>query len=191
MSRHSRSPYSYPICLSLPCVLCSLKSSFFQDLHRIIREDYMPKNDDILQFYSIPHHHTVSELVLKTNSIPYRLIDIQPRGERKKVIHLLDNVAAVLFLADISLYDEMLEEDASIASIIPIHVPNHLPIQPHATPSLPFPSKPSRVIPSLPPAKPANPLPGPSPRISPPLRIRRPLALLPSLRTRPLLHKRR
>lgn len=78
----------------------------------------MPKNDDIIQFNATPPYHMFDELAIRTNSLPYRLLDIRPRCERRKFIHLLDNVTAVLFLADISLYDEMLDEDISIASTI-------------------------------------------------------------------------
>jgi hypothetical protein len=90
-------------------------SSFFQNIDLIFKEDYSPSNDDILHLDSTPPLSTLNELLLTTNSTPYRFLDLRPAGEMRKVVHVVDNATAVLFLVDISLYDEISDTETIVA----------------------------------------------------------------------------
>lgn len=63
------------------------------------------------------YRHTISMLVLKTSSTSYCFLDFKPSGERRKLMHMFDNVNAILFLVDISDYDQFLFEDTSAVCI--------------------------------------------------------------------------
>jgi len=55
------------------------------------------------------------------------------RSERKKWIHVFDNVQVVLFLVAISGYDHVLVEDRNGVSIVPVAFPDlQTPLTAHA-----------------------------------------------------------
>ena len=73
-------------------------------------KDYLPHNQDIL--CSRLQTTGISESNFKLNQLTYRMFDVGgQRSERKKWIHVFDNVHAVLFLAAISGFDVALIED--------------------------------------------------------------------------------
>ena len=84
--------------------------SFFNDIDRLFDRSYLPNNQDILR--TRLRTTGISETVFELGSLTYRMFDVGgQRFERKKWIHVFDNVQVVLFLAAISGYDHALVED--------------------------------------------------------------------------------
>jgi len=70
----------------------------------------MPTDQDILR--TRLRTTGISETIFNLGNLTYRMFDVGgQRSERKKWIHVFDNVQVVLFLAAISGYDQALVED--------------------------------------------------------------------------------
>eukprot|EP00004_Rigifila_ramosa_P006870 TRINITY_DN177_c0_g1_i2.p1 TRINITY_DN177_c0_g1~~TRINITY_DN177_c0_g1_i2.p1 ORF type:complete len:369 (+),score=102.13 TRINITY_DN177_c0_g1_i2:125-1108(+) len=83
---------------------------FFTSIDRIATPDYTPSNEDIIRT-RVPTTGVV-ETSFTVNDVKFRLFDVGgQRNERKKWIHCFDNVTAVLFVAALSEYDQVLYED--------------------------------------------------------------------------------
>ncbi|KAK3716035.1 hypothetical protein LTR37_006765 [Vermiconidia calcicola] len=83
---------------------------FFNDIERLFAKDYLPTDQDILR--ARLRTTGISETIFETGSLTYRMFDVGgQRSERKKWIHVFDNVQVVLFLVAISGYDHVLVED--------------------------------------------------------------------------------
>ena len=84
--------------------------SYFLDIDRLFHKDYIPTDQDILR--ARLRTTGISETIFDCGSLTYRMFDVGgQRSERKKWIHVFDNVNAVLFLVAISGYDHVLVED--------------------------------------------------------------------------------
>lgn len=85
-------------------------SYYFQDVERLFAKDYLPSDQDILR--ARLRTTGISETIFDTGNLTYRMFDVGgQRSERKKWIHVFDNVQVVLFLVAISGYDHVLVED--------------------------------------------------------------------------------
>ncbi|KAL2353557.1 G-protein alpha subunit [Cryomyces antarcticus] len=85
-------------------------SYYFTDLERLFAKDYIPSDQDILR--ARLRTTGISETVFDLGNLTYRMFDVGgQRSERKKWIHVFDNVQVVLFLVAISGYDHVLVED--------------------------------------------------------------------------------
>jgi len=85
-------------------------SSFFNEIDRLFGRDYLPTDQDILR--TRLRTTGISETVFDLDKLTYRMFDVGgQRSERKKWIHVFDNVQVVLFLVAISGYDHALVED--------------------------------------------------------------------------------
>lgn len=85
-------------------------SYYFSDIDRLFSRDYFPTDQDILR--ARLRTTGISESIFQLGTFTYRMFDVGgQRSERKKWIHVFDNVQAVLFLAAISGYDHVLVED--------------------------------------------------------------------------------
>lgn len=85
-------------------------SSFLEDIDRFFAPSYLPTDQDILR--TRLRTTGISETIFDLGSLTYRMFDVGgQRSERKKWIHVFDNVNVVLFLAAISGYDQALVED--------------------------------------------------------------------------------
>lgn len=92
--------------------------SFFKDIHRLFARDYIPTDQDILR--ARLRTTGISETIFDLGQLTYKMFDVGgQRSERKKWIHVFDNVQVVLFLAAISGYDQVLVEDRSGVSALP------------------------------------------------------------------------
>lgn len=79
-------------------------------MDRLFRSDYLPSDQDILRTRLRTTGITETEFDL--GELKYRMFDVGgQRSERKKWIHVFDNVEVVLFLVAISGYDQALVED--------------------------------------------------------------------------------
>ncbi|OCL01028.1 guanine nucleotide binding protein, alpha subunit [Cenococcum geophilum 1.58] len=85
-------------------------SYFFADVDRLFAKDYMPTDQDILR--TRLRTTGIIETIFDLGNLTYRMFDVGgQRSERKKWIHVFDNVQVVLFLVAISGYDHVLVED--------------------------------------------------------------------------------
>ncbi|KAF2838315.1 guanine nucleotide binding protein, alpha subunit [Patellaria atrata CBS 101060] len=85
-------------------------SYFFTDIERLFLRDYLPTDQDILR--TRLRTTGISETIFDLGNLTYRMFDVGgQRSERKKWIHVFDNVQVVLFLVAISGYDHVLVED--------------------------------------------------------------------------------
>jgi guanine nucleotide-binding protein subunit alpha, other len=92
--------------------------SFFEDINRLFMVSYMPTDQDILR--TRLRTTGISETIFDLGNLTYRMFDVGgQRSERKKWIHVFDNVQVVLFLAAISGYDQALVEDRNGVSLFP------------------------------------------------------------------------
>lgn len=87
--------------------------SYFDSISRIALPDYVPTNQDILRSYV--KTTGITQTVFRFEGRNYKIFDVGgARSERKKWIHTVENVAVVLFLVDLSGYDEHLYEDPTV-----------------------------------------------------------------------------
>jgi GTPase SAR1 family protein len=92
-------------------------SAFFWDkVHDIVGETYLPSDDDILM---VRHRTTgVVEQEFEVKGVTFRVVDVGgQKNERKKWINCFESVTAVIFVAAMSCYSEMLFEDETVNSM--------------------------------------------------------------------------
>eukprot|EP00457_Paulinella_chromatophora_P009207 gb/GEZN01009264.1/.p1 GENE.gb/GEZN01009264.1/~~gb/GEZN01009264.1/.p1 ORF type:complete len:354 (-),score=22.47 gb/GEZN01009264.1/:8-1069(-) len=83
---------------------------FFQRVDLLAREDYIPSYDDMLRCRA--RSTGIVETCFTINEFNFRLLDVGgQRNERRKWIHCFENVTALIFVAAISEYDQVLYED--------------------------------------------------------------------------------
>ena len=81
-------------------------------------KDFLPTDQDILR--TRLRTTGISETIFELGNLIYKMVDVGgQRSERKKWIHVFDNVQVVLFLVAISGYDHVLVEDRNGVSTIP------------------------------------------------------------------------
>jgi guanine nucleotide-binding protein subunit alpha len=86
---------------------------FFDKARDILIANYAPNDQDILN--TRVKTTGITETLFSMNQVNYRLVDVAgQRSERRKWIHCFDNVRAILYVAAISEYDQVLREDKSI-----------------------------------------------------------------------------
>jgi GTPase SAR1 family protein len=85
---------------------------FFKNVDRISGEDFMCTIDDILK--SRVRTSGIVEEKYVIDGVPFEMFDVGgQRNERKKWIHCFAEVTAIIFVAAISEYDQVLYEDMS------------------------------------------------------------------------------
>lgn len=83
---------------------------FVENIERIGQPDFLPNNQDILR--SRVRTSGIVEAEYNIKGVNVAMFDVGgQRNERKKWIHCFDNVTAVIFVAAISEYDQVLYED--------------------------------------------------------------------------------
>ncbi|XP_052771298.1 guanine nucleotide-binding protein G(i) subunit alpha-3-like isoform X6 [Mya arenaria] len=89
---------------------------FLSNLERMLSEKYVPTHQDIL--YIRRPTLGVIEHLFNVDDLIYRVIDVAgQKSQRKKWIHVFENVTVVLFFVALSAFDETLEEDESLNSL--------------------------------------------------------------------------
>ncbi|ELU00453.1 hypothetical protein CAPTEDRAFT_204897 [Capitella teleta] len=88
-------------------------TSYYLDaVSRLMKPDYIPTDQDILRA-RLPTTGII-ETKFVFNGKPFRLMDVGgQRSERRKWIHVFDNVTAIIFTVSMSGYAEVLREDAN------------------------------------------------------------------------------
>lgn len=85
---------------------------YFTNVERLSTADYLPKLDDVLR--SRVRTTGIVQSDFRINSIDFSMFDVGgQRNERRKWIHCFDNVDAVVFVASLSEFDQVLFEDES------------------------------------------------------------------------------
>lgn len=83
---------------------------FFKKIEEIAAEDYIPTEQDVLR--SRVRTTGIVEETFLIQDTEFRMFDVGgQRNERKKWIHCFDDVTAIIFVAAISEYDQVLYED--------------------------------------------------------------------------------
>jgi len=86
---------------------------YFEAVDRIGQPDYLPTDQDVLR--SRVKTTGITETTFVIGELTYRLYDVGgQRSERKKWIHCFEDVTAIVFLAAISEYDQVLVEDETV-----------------------------------------------------------------------------
>lgn len=79
-------------------------------IDRTFEESYLPTHQDILHA-RLPTTGII-QTEFKLDKMHFKMYDVGgQRGERKKWIHCFDNVTAIIFIASLSEYDQVLAED--------------------------------------------------------------------------------
>lgn len=84
------------------------------NLERVFNSDFVPNNQDILRARIMTTGVQRTEFKYEEKGVPitFRVFDVGgQRGERKRWIHCFDDVTAILFIASLSEYDQVLAED--------------------------------------------------------------------------------
>ncbi|KAH7726207.1 GPA-3 protein [Aphelenchoides avenae] len=92
-------------------------SHFLDSVERIAAPDYKPTEQDIL--LSRIKTTGIVEVKFKMKNVDFRVFDVGgQRSERKKWIHCFEDVNAIIFIAAISEYDQVLFEDETTNRMI-------------------------------------------------------------------------
>eukprot|EP00298_Acanthocystis_sp_HF-20_P001881 c12355_g1_i1.p1 GENE.c12355_g1_i1~~c12355_g1_i1.p1 ORF type:complete len:353 (+),score=114.37 c12355_g1_i1:98-1156(+) len=85
---------------------------FLNDLTRVLDPNYSPTSADFLRVRV--RTNGIWETSWQLNGVTFRMVDVGgQRSERRKWIHCFDSVTAVIFVAAISEYDQVLAEDST------------------------------------------------------------------------------
>ncbi|TKR62091.1 hypothetical protein L596_026097 [Steinernema carpocapsae] len=90
---------------------------FFTDVDRISQADYCPSTQDILHI-RVPTTGVV-QVMFPIKGCVFRVFDVGgQRSERRKWIHLFDDVNAIIFISAINEYDQVLAEDGQTIRLL-------------------------------------------------------------------------
>jgi len=86
---------------------------FLDKVEQLADEEYVPSEEDVMRSRVRTTGIVQKEFVIQNNR--FHMYDVGgQRNERKKWIHCFDNVTAVIFVAALSEYDQVLEEDETV-----------------------------------------------------------------------------
>ncbi|KAL6047257.1 guanine nucleotide-binding protein subunit alpha [Balamuthia mandrillaris] len=86
---------------------------FFTDMDRFLKSDYVVSTEDILR--ARKKTTGVLEIFFSNGDLDFRLVDVGgQRNERRKWIHCFEDVTAIIYVAALSEYDQVLEEEESV-----------------------------------------------------------------------------
>uniref|UniRef100_A0A1I7UVI6 G-protein alpha subunit n=1 Tax=Caenorhabditis tropicalis TaxID=1561998 RepID=A0A1I7UVI6_9PELO len=89
---------------------------FLEHFSRIIHKDYLPTEEDILKS-RVPTSGVIQYKIMLKN-FNFKIFDVGgQRAQRRKWLHVFDDVHAVLFITSLSEYDQVLREDATVVVI--------------------------------------------------------------------------
>lgn len=84
---------------------------YFENIDQMMQPNYLPSQDDVLLCRS--RTTGIVETVLDIDSSEFHIFDVGgQRNERRKWIHCFDEVTAVIFVAALSEFDQVLFEDS-------------------------------------------------------------------------------
>lgn len=81
-----------------------------ENIVRILQPSFVPTDQDILRSRAMTNGIIQTDFLIDKNL--FQMFDVGgQRGERKKWIHCFENVTAILFIASLSEFDQVLRED--------------------------------------------------------------------------------
>jgi len=90
---------------------------FFNNLNRLSDESYLPSEEDMLRARA--RTSGITETTFVVNCYTYRIVDVGgQRNERKKWMHCFEGVTAVIFVAALSEYDQVLYENENVNRMV-------------------------------------------------------------------------
>lgn len=93
--------------------ICSSAQYFLDSLERVVHTDYVPSDQDILHARRATTGIQVINFVVE--DVPFKCVDVGgQRSERRKWLHVFDDVAAVLFCVALDEYNMKLLEDRNV-----------------------------------------------------------------------------
>jgi len=93
--------------------LCSSAQYFLDSLERVVQSDYVPSDQDILHARRATTGIQVINFVVE--DVPFKCVDVGgQRSERRKWLHVFDDVSAVVFCVALDEYNIRLLEDNSV-----------------------------------------------------------------------------
>jgi len=112
--------WSDPLVKSVSAKAASLKVQlndtaeyFFEHLSRIIQDNYMPTNADILR--ARVRSTGIEEAAFKFDRMIFRVVDVGgQRSERRKWIHCFSDVKCIIFCAPLADYNQCLREQPDV-----------------------------------------------------------------------------
>jgi guanine nucleotide-binding protein G(i) subunit alpha len=91
--------------------------SYFAKVAEIAAPGYLPSVEDVLR--SRVRTSGIVEEIYNISGVDFAIYDVGgQRNERKKWIHCFDGVTAVIFVASLSEYDQVLYEDHSVNRMV-------------------------------------------------------------------------
>jgi guanine nucleotide-binding protein G(i) subunit alpha len=91
--------------------------SYFNKIGDISAPGYIPSVEDVLR--SRVRTSGIVEELYNISGVDFAIYDVGgQRNERKKWIHCFDGVTAVIFVASLSEYDQVLYEDHSVNRMV-------------------------------------------------------------------------
>jgi guanine nucleotide-binding protein subunit alpha len=91
-------------------------NSFFEEINRIALPDYIPTEVDVLQ---LPDHGTICATTFTTNAINIQFLELGGCSYTpKKLIHLAEDITSILFVADLSSYDQPISEEPTTTRLM-------------------------------------------------------------------------
>jgi len=86
---------------------------FFEEIDRIVKEDFCPNTEDLLRARA--RTTGITEIEFDFSGVHWRMVDVGgQRNERKKWIHCFQDVTALIFCVAMSEYDLKLYEDERV-----------------------------------------------------------------------------
>uniref|UniRef100_A0A8R1IC75 Uncharacterized protein n=2 Tax=Caenorhabditis japonica TaxID=281687 RepID=A0A8R1IC75_CAEJA len=86
---------------------------FLENFSRITEKGYLPTEEDILKS-RVPTSGVIQYKIMLKN-FNFRIFDVGgQRAQRRKWLHVFDDVHAVLFITSLSEYDQVLREDSTV-----------------------------------------------------------------------------
>jgi GTPase SAR1 family protein len=93
--------------------LCSSAQYFLDALERVVQSDYIPSDQDIL--HARRATTGIQTISFTVEDVPFKCVDVGgQRSERRKWLHVFDDVSAVLFCVALDEYNMRLLEDVNV-----------------------------------------------------------------------------
>uniref|UniRef100_A0A6B2L928 Uncharacterized protein n=1 Tax=Arcella intermedia TaxID=1963864 RepID=A0A6B2L928_9EUKA len=98
---------------SLEFYLPDSATYFFENLDRILADDYIPTIEDVIR--ARLKTIGINEVTFEVDKLFFKIVDVGgQRSERRKWIHCFEDVTAIIFCVSLNEYNLMLEEDSTV-----------------------------------------------------------------------------
>ena len=98
----------------MPILVVHSLSYLYSSLERLFDPEYQPTEQDIIRCRT--RANGIAETTFYLRKHEMIMVDVRQRSERRKWIHCFQDVTSLLFLVDLSSYDQCLAEDKDAVS---------------------------------------------------------------------------